>query len=42
VEVAEVSLIPRHNEIRDMTQEIGKFEGKISEVEYAIIIYGSM
>jgi hypothetical protein len=27
---------PRHNEIRDMILEIGKIEGKISEVEYPI------
>jgi len=28
--------IPKHNEIRDMLFEIGKIEGKISEVEYPI------
>lgn len=28
--------VPRHNEIRDMISEIGKFEGRIAEIEYAI------
>lgn len=28
--------IPKHNELRDMIHEIGKFEGKLSEVEYPI------
>jgi len=28
--------VPRHNEVRDMIMEIGKIEGKISEVEYPI------
>jgi len=32
----EAPLIPSHNEIRDMIYEIGKFEGRISEIEYPI------
>jgi len=36
VEEEEAPLIPSHNEIRDMIYEIGKFEGRISEIEYPI------
>ena len=32
----EVPPVPTHNEIRDMIFEIGKFEGRISEIEYPI------
>jgi len=30
------SWVPSHNEVRDMIHEIGKFEGRITEVEYPI------
>ncbi|GBC74837.1 hypothetical protein HRbin06_00144 [archaeon HR06] len=36
IEEKELTVIPKHNEIRDMLLEIGKIEGKIAEVEYPI------